>query len=79
MWLNTYSFQVPQPNGLVVRRRREELAVHGPSHIRDALRVSLERVDDVAGLRVPQLDEFIRSLLPEMVSWTVHVRGHLKP
>ena len=41
--------------------------------------MAFECVYDVSGFRVPQLDEFIRSLLPEMVSWTVHVRGHLKP
>ena len=59
----THVLQAPQADSLVIRSRREKLSVRGPSYVRNTFRMTLKRFDNVACLRVPQFDEFIRSFL----------------
>lgn len=57
--MSTYAFNIPDTDRLVVRCRRQELAVWRPRNIRYALRMPNHRYDVVSRVGIPQLDCFI--------------------
>ena len=52
-------FIVPNLDHIIGARAGEQLAVGFPTHVQNMVRMSLERLDELAGLHVEDFDEFV--------------------